>query len=130
MCIQCPYGTHACGVGALNCAVLSPASEYTECELPYTLKQFRDRSRLCPLDVCPTDAPPGIAPRFKTGGLGKLMEAGVFEVYVCVQGHPCSGSIDAWFCWVLDERKATPYETAPDQWVAWGRTEQLKLLQI
>jgi len=25
MCIQCPYGTHARGVGALNCAVLSPA---------------------------------------------------------------------------------------------------------
>ena len=52
-------------------------------------------------------------------------------MWTCVEDHDCSGHSapqDGWFCWVLDERKALPYERAPEQWVPWGHNCDLKLV--
>ena len=92
---------------------------YKHCALNFTLQELRQRHK----NMLP--------PRFKTGGLGKLMQPDVFEIWACVEDHDCSGHSspqDGWFCWVLDERKALPYERAPEQWVAWGHHCDLKLV--
>jgi len=34
-----------------------------------------------------------------TGGLGKKMVVGVYQIYLCVEGHECSTTLDPWFCW-------------------------------
>ena len=71
------------------------------------------------------------AANFKTGGLGPLTEINIFEVWVCVEGHPCSinNPADTFFCWVIDERKAKGGEVAPDQYVPWNHNENLDLLK-
>jgi len=66
--------------------------------LPPSLSPSRSLSLSLPpplaLSLCPSLS-------ISAGGLGKLMEVDVFEVYLCTVGHPCSGSPDAWFCWSL-----------------------------
>ena len=92
---------------------------YKHCYLNFTLSELRQRGK----DF--------LSPKFKTGGLGKLMQPDVFEIWTCVEDHHCSGASpphDGWFCWVLDERKALPYERAPEQWVPWGHNCDLKLV--
>ena len=37
---------------------------------------------------------------FKSGGLGRLMEVGGYETWVCIRDHFCG---DPWFCWVYHE---------------------------
>ena len=50
---------------------------YRHCALDFTLKELRQRRK----DMLP--------PRFKTGGLGKLMQPDVFEVWACVKCIVC-----------------------------------------
>ena len=147
-CVRCPRGTYSYAVGAVSestcvnsrtaVAASSPAAPpppppppsssslaswgnhmYKHCALNFTLQQLRKRQK----DFLP--------PKFKTGGLGKLMQPDVFEAWTCVEGHDCSGTSaphDGWFCWVLDERLAVPYECAPEQWLPWGHNSDLKLV--
>ena len=92
---------------------------YKQCSVNFTLQELRQRAK----DFLP--------PKFKTGGLGKLMQPGLIETWMCMEGHDCSGHSppqDGWFCWVLDERKASPVEVAPIQWVPWGHNCDLKLV--
>ena len=59
------------------------------------------------------------------------MQPGLIETWMCMEGHDCSGHSppqDGWFCWVLDERKASLVEVAPIQWVPWGHNCDLKLV--
>lgn len=50
---------------------------YKHCALDFTLKELRQRRK----NMLP--------PRFKTGGLGKLMQPDVFEVWACVKCIVC-----------------------------------------
>ena len=52
--------------------------EFAHCELNFTLSELRNRFKA------------SLPPNFKTGGLGPLMQAGVFEVWVCIENHYCS----------------------------------------
>ena len=112
--VPVPWEIHR--MSQLNASWGNPA--YKHCELNYTLKELRQRQK------------EGSFPRFKTGGLGPLSQPGVFEIWVCIEDHDCSGNIppqDGWFCWVIDERIALPSEQAPGQWVAWGHNCDLHL---
>ena len=52
--------------------------EFSHCELNFTIAELRNRYKA------------SLPPNFKTGGLGPLMQAGVYEVWVCIEDHYCS----------------------------------------
>ncbi|EKX35945.1 hypothetical protein GUITHDRAFT_117860 [Guillardia theta CCMP2712] len=57
---------------------------------------------------------------FKTGGLGMLAIHGLYEVWVCIQNHPCAlDPADPSFCWVYNEMETT--------WIPWGENSNLQL---
>jgi len=58
---------------------------------------------------------------FRMGTVGKWMQPGKFETYVCVEGHPCVTDLsDNHFCFVWSE--------VDEVFVPWGPNSVLKLL--
>ena len=107
---------HSCDGISSQLPLMWGSASYSSCVLEYTLKELRDR-RIA-----------GLGPRFRTGGLGQLMAPDTYEVWLCVEGHSCSTAADEWMCWVIDERVASPIERAPEQYVAWGPSSVLELV--
>ena len=98
-------------------------SKYAHCELGVTLRELRQAYKSGIITAHPAN--------FKMGGLGEWAQPGLFEIWVCVQHHYCSGTeppMDGWFCWVLDERVYRTGERAPEQYVPWGHNCDLKLV--
>ena len=52
--------------------------EFAHCELNFTISELRNRYKS------------SLPPNFKIGGLGPLTQAGVYEVWVCIEDHYCS----------------------------------------
>ena len=92
-----------------------PAFIHCRCNL--TMKELRQRKK------------DGLSsPRYRTGGLGRRITRGVWEVWICTDSdHGCPSAVDQWFCFVVDERIALPQERAPQQYVPWGYNANLKL---
>jgi len=59
---------------------------------------------------------------WKAGGLGGLMEAPRFQVWVCEEGHTCAEGDNPFFCFVYDEDNKV--------FVPWGPNAELKLVPI
>jgi len=60
---------------------------------------------------------------FRMGTVGKWMQPGIFETYVCVEGHPCVVDLtDNLFCFVWSE--------VNEVFVPWGPNSVLKLLNV
>jgi hypothetical protein len=56
---------------------------------------------------------------FKAGGLGKLLERGGYETWVCIHGHFCG---DPWFCWV--------YHETNEVFTQWSTNSELLLVKV
>ena len=59
----------------------------------------------------------------KAGGLGKLLEPGGYQTWLCLGDHACGESAsDSWFCWVYHEKEKffTP----------WAPNAHLRLLKL
>jgi len=54
----------------------------------------------------------------KSGGLGKLLELGGYETWVCINHHFCG---DPYFCWVYHEMNKV--------FTQWGTNGELQLVQ-
>ena len=50
-----------------------------------------------------------------------MYELVLFMILLILRGNQ-------YFCWVLDETKATPHENAPEQYLAWGHNKDLQLV--
>lgn len=59
--------------------------------------------------------------RVLTGGLGKLLVEGEYEVWICVHKDPCALGGDFFFCYVLNERS--------NKFVSWDQNYNLHLFQ-
>jgi hypothetical protein len=59
-------------------------------------------------------------PRMRTGGLGKFMLKGKYEVWVCLQDNTCS-TLEDWFCYVFNEQTFI--------FEAWGFNSELKVVK-
>ena len=91
-----------------------PAFIHCHCNL--TMKELRQRKK---------DA---LSPRYRTGGLGRRLTRGIWEVWLCLDSyHGCPSAVGQWFCFVVDERIALQEERAPQQYVPWGYNANLKL---
>lgn len=100
------------------------SQRWAHCSLNYTFKELVDRFKH------------GQAPVWNTGGLGRRMHQGRFEMWLCLKEHQCvaASSPGDWFCFVLDEElavsKGGPRSealNAPEQWVPWGLNSDLNL---
>jgi hypothetical protein len=78
---------------------------YTHCEQPYVWREliygYKD-SKV----------------HLKAGGLGKLLERGGYQTWVCIHGHFCG---DPWFCWV--------YHETNEVFTPWGTNSELLLVK-
>jgi len=69
-----------------------------------------------------------------TGGLGDIMEAYKFEVWLCVDGyggdttHTCAARGKP-FCYVYDEDAAKNEDKAVKAWIPWGPDSELHLIE-
>ena len=83
------------------------SAEYVHCQQPFNWKELvygYKESRV----------------RFKSDGLGDLLEPGGHEVWVCLHDHYCAVQGDPWFCFVFDE--------ATQGFSPWGPNSQLQLI--
>ena len=92
---------------------------YAHCKLNMTFQDLRDEHK--------ERSKANLHIKYRTGGLGLLMQQNLFEVWLCLEEHNCSHPNGNWFCWVIDESVAFPDERAPDQYIAWGYNSDLKL---
>ena len=121
MCLSCPAGKYVSD-NASTCKMFNTTWEhgmYTHCKLNMTFQDLRDEDK--------ERSKTNLHVKYRTGGLGVLMQQTLFEVWLCVEEHNCSHPNGDWFCWVVDESVAFPDERAPDQYVAWGYNSDLNL---
>ena len=64
----------------------------------------------------------------KAGGLGKLLEPGGYQTWVCLGDHVCGDSAkDSWFCWVYHEKEKVFTPWAPNGQLLEGKSDIFKV---
>jgi len=78
---------------------------YRHCKQPYSWRQliYGYKDNTSPI---------------KSGGLGKLLELGGYQTWVCINNHFCG---DTYFCWVYHETKKV--------FTPWGNNGELHLVK-
>jgi hypothetical protein len=81
---------------------MEAAQKYPECQCTQSWQEIRQPDS-----------------RTRTGGLGKFMVEGKYEVWVCLQDDICS-TLDDWFCYVFNELTLN--------FEAWGLNAKVKVV--